>query len=111
MNELEQAAARIPRYDPESLHIDAARELLLTQAAPVTGTETLAPAAALDRILAEDVLSPMAVPPHDNAAMDGYALRGADLREDAASRLRNVGTALAGRPGRAPWAPGSACAS
>jgi molybdopterin molybdotransferase len=36
---------------------------------------------ALDAVLAEDVASPIDLPPWDNSAMDGYAVRAADLRE------------------------------
>ncbi|MEY4693906.1 MAG: Molybdopterin molybdenumtransferase, partial [Pseudomonadota bacterium] len=49
------------------------------------------------RILAQDIVSPISVPPHDNSAMDGYALRGADLSADATTILRVVGTAFAGK--------------
>ena len=38
---------------------------------------------ALDAVLAEDVTSPIDLPPWDNSAMDGYAVRGADLRDGA----------------------------
>jgi molybdopterin molybdotransferase len=37
--------------------------------------------AALDTVLAEDVVSPIDLPPWDNSAMDGYAVRSADLEE------------------------------
>ena len=49
---------------------------------------------ALDRVLGVDIQSPMAVPNHTNSAMDGYALRFADLN---GSPLRVVGTAWAGK--------------
>ena len=39
----------------------------------------LALRAALGRVLARDIVSPIDVPAHDNSAMDGYALRGSDL--------------------------------
>ncbi|MCO5975922.1 molybdopterin molybdotransferase MoeA [Ideonella oryzae] len=54
--------------------------------------------AALGRILAEDVLAPQDVPPHDNSAMDGFALAGQALVSGQATRLRVVGRALAGHP-------------
>jgi molybdopterin molybdotransferase len=44
------------------------------------------------------VISPIDVPAHDNSAMDGYALRVADLATGAETVLRIVGTALAGGP-------------
>ena len=48
------------------------------------------------RIVALDVISPVMVPPADNSAMDGYALRAADLA--ATDTLSLIGTALAGTP-------------
>jgi molybdopterin molybdotransferase len=52
---------------------------------------------ALDRVLTEDVISPIDVPAHDNSAMDGWALRYCDLAAEGESRLKNIGTAFAGR--------------
>jgi molybdopterin molybdotransferase len=54
---------------------------------------------ALDRVLAEEVRSPLALPPWDNASMDGYAVRGADVRGASptnAKLLRVVETIAAG---------------
>ena len=47
-------------------------------------------------VLAQDVVAPMALPPFDNSAMDGFALRHADLATDADSVLRLVGEQFAG---------------
>lgn len=41
---------------------------------------------ALDHVLAEDVISPIDLPPWDNSAMDGYAVRGADVRGATSER-------------------------
>jgi molybdopterin molybdotransferase len=68
--------------------------------APLAGRERLPVRSALDRTLAEAVVSPLNVPRHANAAMDGYALRVADLPERGTRRLPVVGTAYAGRPFR-----------
>ena len=54
---------------------------------------------ALGRVLAEDVRSPLALPPWDNSSMDGYAVRATDVRDasaDAPVVLRVVGTIAAG---------------
>ena len=59
------------------LEIDAARRLVLERAAPL-GSEPVAVAEALGRMLAEDVISADPVPGFDNSAMDGYAVRAAD---------------------------------
>jgi molybdopterin molybdotransferase len=62
-------------------------------------TQTVPLMQALGRVLAQDVISPINVPAHDNSAMDGYALHGADLRADAPTVLRPLpATALAGAP-------------
>jgi molybdopterin molybdotransferase len=59
--------------------VDKAREHIRAFLRPVTGIERLHVRAALGRVLAEDVVSPVDVPQHDNSAMDGYAVRSADL--------------------------------
>jgi molybdopterin molybdotransferase len=54
---------------------------LLGAANAVTGTEILPTLAALNRVLAVDVVSPLDVPPMNTSAMDGYAVRIADLTQ------------------------------
>ncbi|HKE49054.1 MAG TPA: gephyrin-like molybdotransferase Glp [Rhodanobacteraceae bacterium] len=51
---------------------------------------------ALGRVLAVDVVAPQPIPPFANSAMDGYALRGADLPRDGEKRFRLRGVMLAG---------------
>jgi molybdopterin molybdotransferase len=63
----------------------------------VAGHERVFVRQALGRVLAEDVISPVDVPAHDNSAMDGWAVRSADLASDGETRLKNIGTAFAGR--------------
>jgi molybdopterin molybdotransferase len=76
--------------------IEQALARLEAQTLPVTGRETVALSAGLYRILAEDVVSPLNVPPHDNSAMDGWAFRAADLPADG--MLPVVGRVAAGHP-------------
>ena len=52
----------------------------------------------LGRVLAEDVISPINVPAHDNSAMDGWAVRSVDLRAQEDTPLLEIGSALAGVP-------------
>jgi molybdopterin molybdotransferase len=92
-----QALSCADNYDPNSLHVDRARELILDLLPPVTGHERIFVRQALDRVLAEDVISPIDVPAHDNSAMDGWALRFDDLSANGETRLKNIGTAFAGR--------------
>ena len=59
--------------------IEDALHMLLNNANPITETEKLALTVAHGRILAEDLFSNINVPPHDNSAMDGYAVRSTDF--------------------------------
>jgi len=85
-------------YDPNSMPVEKAREHIRAFLSPVTAVERLNIRAALGRILAEDVISPVNVPQHDNSAMDGYAIRFSDLNADAESKLKIIGTSFAGKP-------------
>ncbi|MDH4192238.1 MAG: molybdopterin molybdotransferase MoeA [Betaproteobacteria bacterium] len=88
-------------YDPNALRVDKAREALRACLTPIVAiganVERVATRAALGRVLAADIVSTIDVPAHDNSAMDGYALRAADLRPQAETALTEVGSALAGR--------------
>lgn len=68
------------------------------------GPERVAVRQALGRILAEEIRAPGDVPPHDDSAMDGFAVRAA---EGAAER-RIVGEAAAGHPSERALGPGEA---
>jgi molybdopterin molybdotransferase len=84
-------------YDPNSMPVAKAREYIRAFLTPITGHERLHLRAALGRVLAQDVVSTLDVPGHDNSAMDGYAYRAGDLTGTSAP-LRVVGTAFAGHP-------------
>ena len=73
---------------------------LLQPLGPVAEQETLSLADALDRVLAQDVICPVNVPPHDNSAMDGYAFASSELAaaQQGELNLCVVGTVLAGSP-------------
>ncbi len=83
---------------PDSLPVEAARRRMLDDIQPLIERESLPLRAAIGRVLADDVPAPIDVPAHTNSAMDGYALRGADLDDRGAAELRVVGEAFAGRP-------------
>jgi molybdopterin molybdotransferase len=76
------------------LSVGEAHARLMALFGPV-GTETVPLAEAAARVLAEDAVAARAQPPFPAAAMDGYAVRAADL--EAGGPLRVVGAALAGR--------------
>lgn len=87
--------------DPGSvarLSLDAALARLRESIRPVADTGQVSLAEARDRVLAVPVVSPLAMPVADNSAMDGYAVRSADLDGDGETLFEVVGTALAGRP-------------
>ena len=84
--------------------LDAALEQMLSRLSPLTETETLPLAQSFGRVLARDVTSPLDVPGFDNAAMDGYAVRLADLSSPAA--LPVAGKAFAGQPFNGEWPAG-----
>ncbi len=85
-------------YDPNSMPVAKARELIASFLTPVAAIERVHLRNALGRVLSEDIVSPLAVPGHDNSAMDGYALRFADLRPDGETVLKRVGESFAGKP-------------
>ena len=97
MTSILQALSCADDYDPNSLHVDRARQLILDLLPPVSGSERVFVRQALDRVLAADVISPIDVPAHDNSAMDGWGMRGADLTAGSETQLKNIGTAFAGR--------------
>lgn len=84
------------------------RATIATLATPVQGVERVAVRSALDRILAADLISPVDVPAHDNSAMDGYAVRSAELAASGPTVLRIAGTARAGVPFTGTAAPSEA---
>ena len=88
--------------------VEKAREHIRAFLSPVTTVERLSIRATLGRVLAEDVISPVNVPQHDNSAMDGYAVRFADLKSDAESTLKIVGASFAGKPYQGTLAAGQA---
>ncbi|WP_300712408.1 gephyrin-like molybdotransferase Glp [Limnohabitans sp.] len=93
---LDQIAERLQGYDPQALSASQVNAFLAQLVQPVREQETVPLMQAHGRILARDVVSPISVPPHDNSAMDGYALRGAELQAGQVTPFKVVGTAFAG---------------
>ena len=93
---INQVVSCMDDYDPDALRVDKACEAIRACLTPVTGIERVATRSALGRVLAEDIVPAIDVPAHDNSAMDGYALRSADLQAGDTA-LKEAGTALAGK--------------
>jgi molybdopterin molybdotransferase len=115
MSRIADIASTLTGYDDAAdLSVEAVHAFLsqLTATAVVTQRESVSLLDALGRVLAEDIVSPISVPPHDNSAMDGYAFDGAVLPKDApidvSITLRVAGTALAGAAWRGALGPGDA---
>ena len=75
----------------------------------VLGTERVAITAALGRVLAEDISAPFNIPPLDNSAMDGYAVRFQDLQGASAqhpAQLKILGDIPAGYSASTPISAG-----
>ncbi|QCX48062.1 gephyrin-like molybdotransferase Glp [Ralstonia pseudosolanacearum] len=100
MTTLASVVSCLSDYDPNALPVAQAQAIMRDFVQPVTGVARVPIRSALDRVLAEDVLSSIDVPAHDNSAMDGFAFAGAALSRDGGSgddlALRVIGTAYAG---------------
>ncbi|PSV08605.1 molybdopterin molybdotransferase MoeA [Photobacterium leiognathi] len=81
---------------PGLMPVETAINNILEQVSPLTKTSTVALADAMGLVLAQDILSPINVPPFANSAMDGYALRAEDLTNT--DTLVLAGKSFAGIP-------------
>ena len=97
MSTLQHIISCMDDYDPNALPVDTARAVIRSFLTPVSECERLPVRLALGRVLAEDIVSTINVPSHDNSAMDGYAVRHADLAGAGETTLKVIGTALAGK--------------
>jgi molybdopterin molybdotransferase len=93
---LADIAAKLPHYRPDALAVNDAQHIIAQALTPITEVESVTLHAALGGVLATDVISPINVPPHDNSAMDGYALNASSISSDSTTNLKMVGTARAG---------------
>lgn len=93
---LAQIAGCYSDYDPHALPVALAQRIIGDFVTPVQAVEKVALRSALGRVLSVSVVSPINVPAYDNSAMDGYALRSADLGNTDVT-LQVIGTAWAGR--------------
>ena len=99
MKSIDDIAAALQGYDPQALSVSQVNEFLaeLVQPVSIDDSQDVYLFDALGRVLAQDVISPISVPAHNNSAMDGFAFDAAQLHGDQPLSLRVVGTALAGK--------------
>lgn len=93
-------------FDPASISVAEAVGRIRDAVSPVAETERLPLREALDRVLAEDIRARFDVPPLANSAMDGYAVRSADIPATGSVELEVIGTAWAGHPLETEVGPG-----
>ena len=85
-------------FDPNNLRVEQALERINETIEPLSETRELPLMEALNHVLGQDIRSPLNVPPYQNSAMDGYAVRSADLPQSDDTTLKLIGTAFAGTP-------------
>ena len=107
-NEIESQPNCEDELNTGLLTVDEARARILDAVNMIRDTHTAALRDALGQVLAADVVSPIDVPSHTNSAMDGYAVRAADLPADGPRTFLVAGTSWAGRPYIGPVGPGEA---
>ncbi|MGP9819314.1 molybdopterin molybdotransferase MoeA [Salinarimonas sp. NSM] len=78
------------------MRVDEARALMAARLSPVARVERVSLAEADGRVLADDVSAPIPLPPFFNAAVDGWAVRHADLAPGGETRLPVAGRLPAG---------------
>jgi len=71
-------------------------KLIVERIAPVAETETVALNQTRGRVLARSVIAPLDLPPFDNSAVDGYAVRHCDLAAKGETRMKVTGRLAAG---------------
>jgi len=85
-------------FDGPLMALADARALLMARVVPIAPVEDVGLAAALGRVLAQDIVADVAVPPYDNSAVDGYAVFADDLLADRETVLPIAGRVAAGHP-------------
>ena len=84
-------------FDGPLMPLEAMERLISERVSPVDGTETVAVAEGRDRVMAADIVAPVDLPHFDNSAVDGYAVRHADLAPSGDTVLKIAGRVMAGQ--------------
>jgi molybdopterin molybdotransferase len=93
---------KLPPHNADAVTVDGALSMMRSVVQAVSQTESVHLSDAVGRVLAEEIVSPIDVPGHDNSAMDGWAVRA----DDCGAALQHAGTAYAGRPFSGELQPG-----
>lgn len=87
------------------LTVEQGRQRILDHIDAMVENELIPLSDGLGRVLANDIFSPIDIPPQRNAAMDGYAVATADLNRNGPTTLQVVSVSWAGKPYEGPIAP------
>ena len=71
------------------LRLDDMERLINERILPIAETERVSLHGARERVVAHDIIAPINLPPFDNSAVDGYAVRHADLHEMIATKIQS----------------------
>jgi len=88
------------------LRLEEMERLIVERITPVAETERVPLHGARGRVVAADVKAPVDLPPFDNSAVDGYAVRHADLRPNGDTTLTISGRLMAGARSEVELMPG-----
>ena len=95
---IKKQASCSDEFDPNSLSFEQALERIQQSISPIKGKKNVTIREAAGHILAEDVTSPLDVPPFINSAMDGYAINSNDIPASGETSLKVIGKSFAGGP-------------
>jgi len=85
-------------FESDAISVTDAKKIIYDKITPIKTSVKVALRDALNQYLAQDIISPINVPPHTNAAMDGYALAGSELPNEGSKSFKVSGTSFAGVP-------------
>ena len=80
------------------LSVEQGKQRILQSVKTIAGVEQLHLRSALGRVLANAVVAEIDVPPFNNSAMDGYALRSEDCVATGSIKVKVIGSSFAGKP-------------
>jgi molybdopterin molybdotransferase len=95
-------------FGEELLAVEELERIIRERVAPVAKTETVPIRQACGRVLAQEIVAQVSLPPFDNSAVDGFAVRHADLSPEGDTRLKVAARLTAGRAAAQPLAAGEA---
>ena len=97
-NRIEIAENCDSEFESDWISVASAQNNISQSVTPLSDVIKLPLRACLGQVLAQSIISPIDVPGHTNSAMDGYALKGADLSQDSIKTMKVIGKAMAGLP-------------